>query len=207
MPLWQPDTPHGDVLFVPQKTLHTVEKTFHSDHYLRHNQRRLEHLASLGLQLQGKRVLEVGAGVGDHTSFYLDRDCWVVVTDARIENLAFIRRKFGENKRVEVAVLDMEDPQAIGCKFDLVHCYGLIYHLQNPEKAIEFLSSHCEGTLLLETCVSVGSESAINPIQEPSHNFSQSFYGTGCRPTHPWLWDILSRLFQYVYVPRTQASP
>ena len=39
----------------------------HSENYLRINGRRLEHLASLGLPLDGRTVLEVGAGLGDLT--------------------------------------------------------------------------------------------------------------------------------------------
>jgi hypothetical protein len=50
---------------------------FHSAHYQRHNQRRQEHLASLGLDISGATVLEVGAGIGDHTSFFLDRGCQI----------------------------------------------------------------------------------------------------------------------------------
>ncbi len=55
---------------------------FLSYHYQRHNQRRLEHLATLGLSIAGSTVLEVGAGIGDHTSFFLDRGCHVVCTEA-----------------------------------------------------------------------------------------------------------------------------
>jgi len=40
---------------------------FHSVGYLRHNARRLEHLNSLGLDISGRSVLELGAGIGDHT--------------------------------------------------------------------------------------------------------------------------------------------
>lgn len=47
---------------------------FHSYDYLRHNARRLEHLASLGLPITGRSVLEVGAGIGDHSHFYIDRE-------------------------------------------------------------------------------------------------------------------------------------
>lgn len=45
----------------------TAERHFHSIFYLRHNARRQEHLATLGLDLGNKSVLEVGAGIGDHT--------------------------------------------------------------------------------------------------------------------------------------------
>ena len=47
---------------------------FHSHHYMRHNARRLEHLASLQIPVDGRTVLEVGAGIGDLSHFYLDRN-------------------------------------------------------------------------------------------------------------------------------------
>lgn len=45
-------------------------KVFHCDEYLRDNQRRLEHLASLGLDIVGKTVLELGAGIGIIQAFF-----------------------------------------------------------------------------------------------------------------------------------------
>src|SRR5438045_257276 len=51
----------------------SIYAEFLSPAYQSHNIARLQHLDSLGLDLSGKRVLEVGAGVGDHTLFYLYR--------------------------------------------------------------------------------------------------------------------------------------
>src|ERR1700682_5619401 len=61
----------------------TAEQHFHSSSYLRHNASRQEHLATLGLDLNNKSVLEVGAGIGDHTTFFLDRGCEVLCTAPR----------------------------------------------------------------------------------------------------------------------------
>jgi 2-polyprenyl-3-methyl-5-hydroxy-6-metoxy-1,4-benzoquinol methylase len=69
-------------------------ENFLNEPYQRHNRRRQEHLASLRLPLSGKRVLEFGAGIGDHTSFLLDRGCTVTVTDAPEENVRFARTRF-----------------------------------------------------------------------------------------------------------------
>src|SRR5207344_1132901 len=52
------------------------------------NRARQQHLASLGLDLAGKNVLEVGAGIGLHTPFFLERGCDVTVTDGRSASLA-----------------------------------------------------------------------------------------------------------------------
>ena len=60
---------------------------FRSDHYQRHNRRRQEHLATLELPIAGRSVLEVGAGIGDHTAFFTDRGCRVTATDGRPELL------------------------------------------------------------------------------------------------------------------------
>jgi hypothetical protein len=46
---------------------------FHSDFYIRHTARRLEHLASLRIPVAALSVLEVGAGIGDHSNYYMDR--------------------------------------------------------------------------------------------------------------------------------------
>src|SRR5258706_16223209 len=90
--------------------------------YLRHDQRRLEHLASLGLSIAGSSVLEVGAGIGSHTSFFLDRDCTVVSTEARPENLELLSAR---HPGLEVRRLDLDNPDSsLEETFDIVYCYG-----------------------------------------------------------------------------------
>jgi ubiquinone/menaquinone biosynthesis C-methylase UbiE len=178
--------------------------SFHSNHYLRHNTRKLEHLASLRIPVTGMTVLEVGAGIGDHSEYYLDRGCQITITEARPENLHYLQRRYPDQA---VQFLDMERPSPLSnAPFDLIHCYGLLYHLSNPEPALEFLSRNCKYMLLLETCVSFGSEKAINPVQEKRGDFTQAVSGTGCRPTRPWLFEKLQSLFEYVYLPTTQPN-
>lgn len=205
-PLWSPLRQHDDVLFVRKTEKERVLHTFHADAYIRHNQRRLEHLASLGLDLFDKRVLEVGAGIGDHTGFYLDRGCSVLVTDARPENLLKLEDRFSSSANIRVARLDMDRPSPLGEQFDLVHCYGLLYHLKEPAKAIEHLCSHCDSLLVLETCVSFGHQPQLNPLPEPAHDFSQAFSGQGCRPTRAWVVEQLRQHMPHVYVTRTQPA-
>lgn len=177
---------------------------FHSYHYQRHNQRRLEHLASLGLELANSTVLEVGAGVGDHTSFFLDRNCRVMTTEARVENLEVLRARYPE---IEVKQLDLDNPfTALDDVFDVVYCYGLLYHLKHPAEAIAFMSRYCRKLLLLETCVSFGEAEQINHCDEPIEDLTQSIYGQGCRPTRPWVYRQLKQQFEFVYMPTTQPN-
>ena len=206
VPLWRPALPHDDVLFVRNAGLERVRCEFQSDHYLRHNARRLEHLASLNLPLRGKRVLEVGAGIGDHTSFYVDRGCTVTTTEVRPENLLLIEQRFRNEPAVTVRSLDMEAPTLPEDeRYDVIHCYGLLYHLRDPERAIRFMARHGE-LLLLETCVSPDGRAGINAVDEPAARFSQSFYGAGCRPHEQWVLETLRKHFRSAEITATQPD-
>ncbi|HBB34441.1 MAG TPA: class I SAM-dependent methyltransferase [Cyanobacteria bacterium UBA8803] len=177
---------------------------FHSTGYQRHNQRRLEHLASLGLEISGSNVLEVGAGIGDHTSFFLDRGCRVLSTEARQENLEILRIRY---PNIEVRHLDLDNPDpTLNELFDIVYCYGLLYHLQKPAEAIEFMSHHCHKILLMETCVSFGDEELIHSCLEPAEYPEYSISGYACRPTRKWVYNQLKQHFAFVYMPITQPN-
>jgi hypothetical protein len=177
---------------------------FHGHEYLRHNARRQEHLASLELPIAGASVLEVGAGIGDHTHYFLDRGCAVTVTEAREKNLRLLRMRYPQ---LDVRHLDLDNPVPLaGAPFDVVYCYGTLYHLREPAKAIQFLDDNCARTLLLETCVSFGDEPVLNPIKENRRNPSQAISGRGCRPTRPWVLRELRRHFEFVYMPLTQPN-
>jgi 2-polyprenyl-3-methyl-5-hydroxy-6-metoxy-1,4-benzoquinol methylase len=46
----------------------------------------------------------------------------------------------------------MDDLRSLG-RFDIVHCLGLLYHLENPLAALKNLHRVCDGVLLLETII------------------------------------------------------
>ena len=178
--------------------------TFAAKSYQEHNRARLAHLETLGLDLCEKRVLEVGAGPGDHTGFYTTRDCEVVSTDARAECIELLRARFP--RQVTAHVVDMNHPMPDFGAFDIVHCYGLLYHLERPDIAIRSMAAACRGLLLLETCVSMGREPDLNPVLENSQDFSQAFTGCGCRPNRSWVFKELKKSFMFVYLTRTQPK-
>ncbi len=147
-------------------------------------------------------MLEVGAGIGDHTSFFLDRGCRVLTTEARPENLEILRRRFPS---LDVRALDLDRPDAAFAEqLEIVYCYGTLYHLERPAEALEFLAARCTSLLLLETCVSPGADESLNPVNEQRELPSQAVSGRGCRPTRPWVRSRLLRHFPHVYLTRTQ---
>jgi SAM-dependent methyltransferase len=168
------------------------------------NKARQDHLDSLGLDLERKRVLEVGAGIGLHTPFFLQRNCEVVVTDGNPANVDEIRRRCPELV-AEVVDLEKDDSLHRLGDFDLVYCYGLLYHLADPARALARLTEVCRGQLLLETCVSLGNFEEVLFLRDFVSN-NQAVSGIGCRPTRVWVWARLRECFGYAYMARTQPD-
>jgi hypothetical protein len=182
-----------------------MSTVFASKHYQEHNKARQEHLASLGLPIDGKTVLEVGAGIGDHTKFFLDRGCIVTSTEAREGNLLLLRKQYPQ---IRAEQLDLDNPSDVldGEAYDIVYCYGTLYHLSRPSEALEYMAKHCSGMLLLETCVQARANAAVNPCDEAAPQEDQSYHGRGCRPARSWVWRTLKGLFEHVYMPTTQPT-
>jgi hypothetical protein len=177
------------------------EDVFWSTHYLRHNQRRQEHLASLRLPLAGRSVLETGAGIGDHTSFFVDRGCSVVVTEAQEQNLAILRRRYPD---LDVRQLDLDAPGREPIEVDVVYSYGTLYHLEHPAEAIAWLARCARELLVLETCVAAGERAELHRFEERPGAPENAIRGHGCRPTRSWVRGELAKAFAHVYMPVTQ---
>jgi len=175
---------------------------FVSDHYRRHNQRRQEHLATLELPIAGRSVLEVGAGIGDHTSFFRDRGCAVTATDARPELLELLAAR---HPGVKTVPWNLEGPPPSGlAPHDVVYAYGILYHTANPAEVLERLAGLCGQLLLLETCLSQGADAACPIVDEIAADPTQAVSGRGSRPTRAWVLRELGRHFPHAYMSRTQ---
>jgi SAM-dependent methyltransferase len=177
--------------------------TFLEPNALAINEARMSHLATLGLPIEGRSVLEVGAGIGLLTSFFEERGCVITSTDARREN---IRENLRRHPHRRVLPLDLERPEQVERfgKFDIVFCYGTLYHLATPEASLEALSrvSHM---VLLETCLSAGDEDVAPTVRE-LNTASQAFSEVGSRPTRRWVLDRLNRFWGHGYMSVTQPS-
>ena len=175
---------------------------FRLPHYQRHNQRRQEHLATLGLPLASRRVLEVGAGIGDHTGFLIDRQCRVTASDGRADLLETLQTR---HPGAATILWDVETPPPPALEpHEVVYAYGLLYHTSDPQAVLHRLAALCTDFLVLETCVSFGDEEAVNLVGEPREDPTQALSGTGCRPTRAWIFAALRKQFAHVYLTRTQ---
>jgi SAM-dependent methyltransferase len=167
------------------------------------NKARLEHLASLGLNLHDRRVLEVGAGVGLLTHFFEERQCAILSTEGRKELCEENIRRH-PHRRNTVKQADLMEPGAhlrFG-EFEVVFCYGTLYHVEDPLQVLQELSTVCTDLFLLETVVYRTDNGQINPVGEGG--WDQSIHNMGCRPSRNWVWETLNGLFEYVYHTRKQ---
>src|SRR5262245_21911733 len=168
------------------------------------NKARQDHLATLGLDLSHKTVLEVGAGIGLHTQFFLDWGCAVTITDGDPANVAAIQERYPD-QNVRIVNLDLPvDIDELG-RFDIVYCYGTLYHLQDPDKALARMASVCDGQILVETIVAPGAHAELHLVTEPPSS-DQAVGGIGCRPTRLWVLQALKRHFGHAYTTVTQPD-
>jgi SAM-dependent methyltransferase len=178
---------------------------FSSGHYQEHNRARLSHLDSLGLPLCNRSVLELGSGPGDHTAFYVDRHCSIVSVDARQDCLDVLARRFPA-VQTQVCDLNAPDPLLTLGTFQVVHCYGILYHLEDPARLVDYLGKACSGFAVVETCVNPGGNQDVEIVDEIREDYTQSSTGRGCRPTREWVFGELCRFFPFVYHTKTQPA-
>ena len=132
-------------LFLEVDGVQRIEAARMTEFTSRHNydeitRQRLAHLDSLGLPLQGRSVLELGAGVGELTDFWLAKGCAVLTSDGRIGNVLAMRKRFGASTASQV--IDMRSAETMPRAFfsaEIVFCYGLLYHLPDPAATIAWM--------------------------------------------------------------------
>jgi SAM-dependent methyltransferase len=171
-------------------------ESFDTDAALQINEARLTHLASLDLPLNGRRALEVGAGVGHLTEFFIDRGCSIVATEARSENVAELRRRLPS---IDVIEADVEESLDGLGRFDVVFCYGVLYHLESPLRALRNMAAVCDDLLLIETVV-CDARAPVLRLEDETTSVNQALRGLAHRPSPSYLAVALNRVgFDHVY--------
>jgi FkbM family methyltransferase len=169
------------------------------------NKARLEHLASLEIPVEGKTVLDVGCGVGHLSGFFAERGARVVCVDARPENIARLHSLY-PGREAYVANVEFDRLSELG-RFEIVFCYGLLYHVENPIAALRNMASCCGELLLLETVVTDYPRPVFELVDEPPATKNQAVSGFGCRPSPAFVAMALSRMgFSFVYTSNTHPN-
>jgi len=128
-------------------------------------------------------ALDAGCGVGFFSKILQDTGLAVHAFDGRIENVEEARSRF---PAISFEQGDVESPEIrkLG-EFDLVLCFGLLYHLENPLSAIRNLRAVTRKGLLLESMCFPDQEPWMLLRDEPSIEdqslMNVAFYATeGC---------------------------
>jgi len=143
-------------------------------------------------------ALDVGCGLGDFSGF-LSRlgIARVVGIDGRSENLAEARNRYQD---VDFKLGDVEElpVEQLG-SFDLVLCFGVLYHLENPLRAIRNLYALTQKILLVESMCVPGDKPKLELLDEYEAQ-NQGLNHLGLYPSEPCLVKMLSRAgFSFVY--------
>jgi SAM-dependent methyltransferase len=162
---------------------------------------RLEHLASLDLPLAGRSVIDVGSGIGRLSEFFVARRCDVFCVDGREDNIAELRRLYPDRR---AAVVDVQTEQLLEHgSFDVVFCYGLLYHLSNPFAFLQHAAGICRELMIVETCITDSEERVVFLVDDPDDP-TMALNRVASRPSPAYVITAL-RLsgFPHVYSPRS----
>ena len=174
---------------------------FDQPHALRSAEARQQPLAALlalfRAELDIQTALDAGCGVGYFSSFLSTNGLRVTAFDGRRTNVEEASQRHPE---VSFCCADIEDTSVLGLGcFDLVACFGLLYHLENPFRAIRHLHSLTRKVLVLES-MCVPGESALMRLRDEPRIEDQSLTPVAFYPTENCLVRMCYQAgFEYVY--------
>jgi 2-polyprenyl-3-methyl-5-hydroxy-6-metoxy-1,4-benzoquinol methylase len=163
-------------------------------------QARIQHLKLLNLSLKGKKLIDVGSGIGRFSDFFYDQGCEVFCIDGRPENIQTLRSLYPE---LRAEVVDVESQELLDYgNFDVVFCYGLLYHLSDPFGFIKNAYKICNEMMIIETCITDADDLILRLIPENQTDLSQALHAIGCRPSPSYIITCLKLCgFKYIYTP------
>lgn len=98
-----------------------------------------------------KNGLDIGCGVGEFSCYLAGLGLEVVAFDGRSQNVEEAERR---HEGIKFIVHNIEDSTVKNLgQFDLVLCFGFLYHLENPFLAIRNLYALTKKVLLIESMV------------------------------------------------------
>jgi FkbM family methyltransferase len=147
-------------------------------------------LARLKPPLKLSNAVDAGCGVGFFSQALAECGLNVCGFDGRKENVAEARRRFPQIP-FEQGDVEARSILQLG-RFDLVLCFGLLYHLENPLLAIRHLRGLTEKCLLLESMCLPDERPSMVLRDEPRQE-DQSLTDVACCPSEGGLAKMLYR--------------
>lgn len=142
-------------------------------------------------------ALDVGCGFGFFSRSLKEFGLQVTAVDGRAENVTEAQKRIPD---VEFKVHDAESPSILSIgRFDLVLCFGLLYHLENPFLVVRHLAELTGKVLLIETVI-VSSKSLSAVLYEEDPRQDQGLNYIALIPTESWFVKCLYIVgFPFVY--------
>jgi SAM-dependent methyltransferase len=150
-------------------------------------------------EAQIETAVDVGCGIGYFAGCLQRQGLTVHAVDGRAENAAEAARR---NPTLTTSIFDVEDPAILSLgTFDLALCFGLLYHLENPFRALRHLTGLTGKVLLIETVIAPSS-SPLTVLYEEHVSANQGLRYIALIPSESWLVKCLYRCgFPAVYKP------
>ena len=151
-----------------------------------------------------RSALDVGCGLGYFTGLLESLGLAVSAVDGRKGNVEEAQRRF---PKIPFCQMDAQDPslREVG-RFDLVFCFGLLYHLENPMLTIRHLHAMTQKLLLVESVTFPGDEPIMALVDE-GHTEDQGLNHLAFYPTEACLVKMLYRSgFSCVYTLKTRPD-
>lgn len=179
----------------PESDLPLFDQPFYVDI----TEARLAHLASLELPVEGRSVIDVGAGIGRLSEFFAERGCDVMCVDGRPENVDLLKRNYPDRR---AAVVDVESDELLAHgRFDVVFCYGLLYHLADPLAFLLRAGSICDELMIVETLITDADEPVVFLVSDPDDP-TMALRGIASRPSPSYVGVALRAAgFAHLYTP------
>jgi 2-polyprenyl-3-methyl-5-hydroxy-6-metoxy-1,4-benzoquinol methylase len=88
--------------------------------------------------IKGKRVLEIGCGLGSHAQLLAEAGCSLVAIDVTPKAVELTRRRLElQGIMADVRLVDAEHMEFEDEEFDFVWSWGVIHHSANPERIMK----------------------------------------------------------------------
>jgi 2-polyprenyl-3-methyl-5-hydroxy-6-metoxy-1,4-benzoquinol methylase len=147
------DLPYGLSTYVPEAAHRDVERT-RVDTLMRHGWPQL--LEACGGSLRGRRVLDVACNCGGFSVAAIEAGADYVlgidIVDRYLDQANFIKEALG-HENLEFRNVDVNDlsPETVVGTFDVVLCFGILYHLEDPVGGMRRMADLATHAMLVDT--------------------------------------------------------